>query len=53
MPDLLVIHGILGCDTVAPYIGIGKMTALNRVIKTNKHDLRKVVDVTANLEEAM
>ena len=29
IPNLLAAHGRTGCDTVAPYFGIGKSVALN------------------------
>ena len=29
IPDLPAAHGLTGCDTVAPYFGVGKVAALN------------------------
>ena len=44
MPDLLAAHALTGCDTVAPYHGIGKLTAL-RILRTGKYSLSAVGDI--------
>ena len=44
MPDLLAAHALTGCDTVAPYHGIGKFTAL-RILRTGKYSLSAVGDI--------
>ena len=38
MPDLMAIDGLSGCDTVAPYYGIGKGGAL-KVLRGHQHSL--------------
>ena len=44
MPDLLAAHALTGCDTVAPYHGIGKLTAL-RVLQSGKYSLSAIGDI--------
>ena len=41
--NLLAIHGLTGCDTVAPYYGIGNVGAL-KVLKKNYINLDKIGD---------
>ena len=31
VPSIIVAHALLGCDTVAPYHGIGKLTIVKRL----------------------
>ena len=47
LPNLLVAHGLSGCDTVAPCYGIGKMKIL-KTLKQGNHSLRCLGDSNAN-----
>ena len=47
LPNLLVAHGLSGCDTVAPCYGIGKMKIL-KTLKQGNHSLRYLGDSNAN-----
>ena len=38
VPDLLVAHGLTGCDTVASYFGVGKVAAL-KVLRHGQRSL--------------
>ena len=38
IPDLLAAHALTGCDTVAPYFGIGKGTAL-KILRRSQYSL--------------
>ena len=38
VPDLLAAQGLTGCDTVASYVGVGKVAAL----KVLRHDQRSL-----------
>ena len=52
MGDLLFMHGLTGCDTVAPYFGIGKGVAL-RALRTQRHSLSLLGDVKAPLNDVV
>lgn len=52
MDDLLAVHGLTVCDTVAMYHGIGKGVTL-KVLRTGKLSLSKVGDITVSVEEAL
>jgi len=52
MEDLLPMHGLSGCDTVAPYFGIGKGVAL-RVLRSQKHSLSLLGDITVELKDVV
>ncbi len=41
MDDLLAVHGLTGCDTVAMYHGIGKGVAL-KILRSGKLSISKV-----------
>ena len=38
VPDLLAVHGLTGCDTVASYFGVGKVAAL-KVLRHGQRSL--------------
>ena len=50
-PDLLSIHAISGCDTVAATYGIGKMTALN--IASKGYRLHLLGDESADISKVV
>ena len=52
LPNLLAAHGLSGCDTVAPYYGIGKMKIL-ATLKQGNHSLRCIGDSNANLPDVV
>ena len=52
MSDLLAAHGLTGCDTVAPYSGIGKGTAL-KILRSGKYTLSVIGDTRSNLTDVM
>lgn len=52
MEDLLAMHGISGCDTVAPYYGIGKGVPL-RVLRSKKHPLSALGDLKITLRKVI
>ena len=51
MPHLLAAHGLTGCDTVATYFGIGKMTVL-KVLQARDNDLTKLGDTVMSLSDS-
>ena len=51
-PNLLAAHGLTGCDTVAPYFGIGKSVALN-VLRSGVHSLSSIGDTNCILSDIM
>ena len=50
IPDMLAAHGLIGCDTVATYFGIGKAAVL-RVLTSGGHALTYVGDTSRILSE--
>lgn len=52
MEDLLSMHGLTGCDTVAPYFGIGKVKALG-VLRSQIHSISTLGDVSVGLDEVI
>ena len=50
IPDLLAAHGLIGCDTVATYFGIGKAATL-RVLTSGMHALTYVGETSRILSE--
>ena len=50
--NLLAAHGLTGCDTVAPYFGIGKSVALN-VLRSGVHSLSHIGDTNCTLSDIM
>ena len=50
IPNLLTAHGLTGCDTVAPYFGIGKSVALN-VLRSGVHSLCSIGDTNCTLSD--
>ena len=52
IPNLLAAHGLTGCDTVAPYFGIGKSVALN-VLRSGVHSLSSIGDTNCTLSDIM
>ena len=48
MPDLLAVHGLTGCDTVAQCYGIGKGVAL-KVLRSQVHSLSHLGDDSKTL----
>ena len=47
LPNLLPVHGLSGCDTVAPCYGTGKMKIL-KTLKHGNHSLSCLGDSNAN-----
>ena len=52
IPNLLAAHGLTGCDTVAPYFGIGKSVALD-VLRSGVHSLSSIGDTNCTLSGIM
>ena len=52
MPDLLSTHGLSGCDTVAPYHGIGKGCAL-KVLRSHQYSLSCLGEPTSHLDDVL
>ena len=52
IPNLLAAHGLTGCDTVAPYFGIGRSVALN-VLQSGVHSLSSIGDTNCTLSDIM
>lgn len=52
MPELLAVHGLSGCDTVAPCYGIGKGVAL-KVLRSKAHSLGTLGDGNAALKDVV
>ena len=52
IPNLLATHGLTGCDTVAPYFGIGKSVALN-VLRSGVHSRSYIGDTNCTLSDIM
>ena len=52
IPTLLAAHGLTGCDTVAPYFGIGKSVVLN-VLQSRVHSLSSIGDTNCTLSDIM
>ena len=52
IPNLLAAHELTGCDTVAPYFGIGKSVALN-VLQSGVHSLSSIGDTNCTLSDIM
>ena len=52
IPNLLAAHGLTGCDTVAPYFGIGKSVALN-VLRSGVHSLSSIGDTNCTPSDIM
>ena len=52
MPDLLAMHALTGCDTVAPYHGIGKLIAL-RVLRSGKYPLSAIGNIRSTEHEIL
>ena len=50
IPNLLAAHGLTGCDSVAPYFGIGKSVALN-VLRSGVHSLSFISDTNCTLSD--
>ena len=50
IPNLLAAHGLTGCETVAPYFGIGKSVALN-VLRSGVHSLSYIGDTNCTLSD--
>ena len=48
---IMGVSGLLGCDTVATYHGIGKSVAL-KVLRSGRIPLSEVGDITLSVEEA-
>jgi len=52
MSNLLAAHRLTGCDTVATYFGIGKLTIL-KVITSNTHNLDALGNTNSTLLDAI
>ena len=52
IPNLLAAQGLTGCDTVAPYFGIGKSVSLN-VPRSGVHSLSSIGDTNCTLSDIM
>lgn len=52
IPDILGLHAISGCDTVAATYGVGKLTAL-KVLWSGKYTLNHLGDRDAYLENVI
>ena len=52
IPNLLASHWLTGCDTVAPYFGIGKCVALN-VLRSGVHSQSSIGDTNCTLSDIM
>ena len=52
LPNLLAVHRLSGCDTVAPCYGIGKMKIL-KTLKQGNHSLSCLGDSNANLPDVV
>ena len=52
MSNLLAAHGLTGCDTVATYFGIGKLT-VTKVIRNNTHNLDALGNTNGTLLDAL
>ena len=52
IPNLLAANGLPGCDTVAPYFGIGKSVALND-LRSGVHSLSSIGDTNCTLSNIM
>ena len=50
--NLLAMHGLTGCDTVAPHFGIGKSVAI-KVLKKQTHSLDLLGDTSAVLNDVI
>ena len=50
IPNLLAVHGLTGCDTVAPYFGTGETVALN-VFQSGAHTLSCIGDTNCTLSD--
>ena len=50
IPNLLAARGLTGCDTVAPYVGIGKSVALD-VLRSGVHSLSSIGDTNCTLSD--
>ena len=48
IPNLLVAHGLTGCDTVCMYFGVGRTVALN-VLKSGIHTLSYIGDINHSM----
>jgi hypothetical protein len=52
MNDLLAMYGLSGCDTVAPYYGIGKAVAF-RVLRVQNLSLGVLGNIEAQLKHVV
>ena len=52
LDNLLAMHGLTGCDTVAPYFGIGKAVAI-KVLQKETHSLDLLGDTSAVINDVI